>query len=406
MTTTTTTLQTRPRVGLILLAFLAFISLGLPHGLVGVAWPSIRLDFALPLDAMGMLLMAVTGGYLVSTFFSGQVVARLGVGGTLAAACFTMGAAMLGYTIVPAWWMMLTLGVLAGLGGGAIDGSLNTYTAANFSEGIMQWLHASFGFGVMLGPVIMTAALSQFESWRIGYVITAIIQIALAAGFALTISLWKQAKGTPTRIETLKKDSTGNILRTSLLDTLKLPGTWIGFGLFFLFAGGQFTLGHWTYTLLTDSRAVPAYAAGLWAGGYWAMFTIGRILAGLFTKRIGLHRLLRYSLLFALGGAALLWWNPLPFTSLLSVAVFGLAAAPVLPAFVSATAERVGSRHTPNTIGIQFSAAGLGGAVMASLAGVLAAQFGLEVIPPYLVVLNIFLIGLYVLSRRTGIPGQ
>jgi fucose permease len=402
-TTTTTTTITRSRVGLVLLAFLAFISLGLPHGLLGVAWPSIRAGFALPLDAMGLLLLATTGGYIISSFSSGQIVTRLGVGGTLTLACFAMGTAMLGYTLVPTWWMMVALGVLAGLGAGAIDGSLNTYVAANFSDGIMQWLHASFGFGVTLGPVIMTAALNQFDSWRAGYMTTAIIQIGLAVSFALTLSIWKQSKDNPSQAAAVKRDSGMMKYHTSLLDTLQQPGTWIGISLFFLFTGAQMTLGYWAYTLLTDARGVSTYAAGLWAGGYWGMFTLGRILAGLFAHRIGLHRLLRLSLLFSLGGAVLLWWNLFPFVSLLGVAVFGLAAAPIFPGFVSATIERVGARHTPNTIGIQVSAAALGGAMLAGLAGILAARFSLEVIPPYLVVLNTLLLVLYLLSRTRKI---
>jgi fucose permease len=400
MTTTTTSLHSRPRVGLVLLAFTAFISLGMPNGLLGVAWPSMRGDFALPLDAMGVLLMAVTSGYLFSSFFSGQVVTRLGVGGTLAAACFATGGAMLGYTLVPVWGMVLALGVLAGLGGGAIDASLNTYVAANFSEGVMQWLHASFGLGVTLGPVIMTTALNQLDSWRAGYVTAGIAQLALAVGFALTVGLWKQASPAAAHTRTDSAQQRMMTFRTPLLETLKQRGTWLSVGLFFLFTGAQMTLGHWAYTLLTDARGISATMAGLWAGGYWGMFTVGRILAGLFAGRIGLHRLLRGSLVSTLAGALLLWWNPIQGISLLGVALIGLAAAPIFPGFVSATRERVGEKHTANTIGIQVSAAALGGAVMAAVAGVLAARFSLEVIPPYLVVLNALLVGLYVLSCR------
>ena len=47
-----------PRLGLVLLAFIAFIALGLPDGLLGVGWPSIRGGFGIPLDAIGMLLLA------------------------------------------------------------------------------------------------------------------------------------------------------------------------------------------------------------------------------------------------------------------------------------------------------------------------------------------------------------
>ena len=61
----------RSRSGLILLSFIAFISLGLPDGLLGVAWPSIRETFSLRLDALGILLVASTAGYITSSFLSG-----------------------------------------------------------------------------------------------------------------------------------------------------------------------------------------------------------------------------------------------------------------------------------------------------------------------------------------------
>ena len=93
---------TRPKrqfkIGLVLLAYVAFISLGLPDGLLGVAWPSMRADFALPLDALGMLLVASTAGYLTSSFFSGRITAWLGVGGLLAASCVAIGGEPAGLT--------------------------------------------------------------------------------------------------------------------------------------------------------------------------------------------------------------------------------------------------------------------------------------------------------------------
>jgi hypothetical protein len=60
-----------PRLGVILLAFIAFVALGLPDGLLGVGWPSIRTDFSIPLDAIGMLLFASVAGYMTSSFLNG-----------------------------------------------------------------------------------------------------------------------------------------------------------------------------------------------------------------------------------------------------------------------------------------------------------------------------------------------
>ena len=63
------------RLGPILLAYAAFIALGMPDGLLGIAWPSIRADFGIPLDSLGMVLFASVSGYMTATFLSGALVA-------------------------------------------------------------------------------------------------------------------------------------------------------------------------------------------------------------------------------------------------------------------------------------------------------------------------------------------
>ena len=95
-------------------------------------------------------------GQLLEWAAGDAVGSRASVGGE---ACALTGAALVGYTLLPAWWMMVLLGIATGLGAGAIDAGLNTYAAAHFGAGLMQWLHASYGVGVTLGPIIMTAAL-------------------------------------------------------------------------------------------------------------------------------------------------------------------------------------------------------------------------------------------------------
>src|SRR5690606_1457970 len=68
------------------LGFAAFVGLGMPEATLGVTWPSIRADFDRPLGSLGILLVALTLGYLPSSLLSGHVVARLGPGRMLAAA--------------------------------------------------------------------------------------------------------------------------------------------------------------------------------------------------------------------------------------------------------------------------------------------------------------------------------
>lgn len=387
----------RSRIGLILLSFIAFISLGLPDGLIGVAWPSIRETFSLRLDALGMLLIASTAGYITSSFFSGKLIAKLGVGGTLAASCFFTGIGLIGYTLVPVWWMMVLLGTVAGLGAGAIDAGLNTYIASHFGEGLMQWLHASFGVGVTLGPLIMTAGLNWYNDWHWGYQNVGIAQIALAACFLLTVRMWER---TPDLPHAEKQELRITEYKTPLSETLKHPGAWMSLFLFFIYTGIELSFGSWTYSLLTLSRNVPTEIAGLWSGSYWGTFTIGRILAGLFARRLGVNTLLIGGITLATAGSLLLWWNPFPVSSIIAVSMIGFALAPIFPGLVSLTSSRVGDHHAANTIGMQISAAGFGVAIIPGLAGVLAQNYSLEAIPVFLTILFFILALLYSLTSH------
>ena len=98
------------------MASLAFVALGLPDGLLGVAWPSIRRDFGLPLDALGGLLVSFTSGYVVSSAVGGRLVSQLGLARLLAASCLTTAASLVGYALAADWWLVVAFGVSAGAG--------------------------------------------------------------------------------------------------------------------------------------------------------------------------------------------------------------------------------------------------------------------------------------------------
>jgi len=391
-----------PRIGLVILAYVAFIALGMPDGLLGVAWPSIRTDFSIPLDAIGLLLPVTVAGYMTSSFFSGPIVSRFGVGRVLAASCVLTAAGLIGYTLVPAWWMMVSLGILAGLGAGAIDAGLNTYAAAHFGENLMQWLHASYGIGVTLGPIIMTVALSRWASWHLGYRVVGGFQIALAICFVFTLAMWNRKENS----SGVNESKSLTDYKTPMKATLRLPRAWLSAILFMLYCGTEIALGTWIYSLLVESRGIDATIAGLFAGSYWAMFTAGRVTAGIYAKRIGNHALIAGGLAGASTGTLLLILNPSKAANLIAVALIGFSIAPIFPALMSGTSRRVGESDAANTIGMQMAATGLGGAVIPSVLGVLARRFSLEIVPTVLLMILLILFGLYQLSMASRMEVQ
>ncbi|NLD44194.1 MAG: MFS transporter [Chloroflexi bacterium] len=378
------------------MAFVAFVALGMPDGLLGVAWPSIRGGFHIALEAIGMLITAVTAGYMTAAFFSGPLLARLGVGRLLAASCALSGAGLIGYTLMPQWWMMVALGVAAGLGAGAIDAGLNTYVAAHFGETIMQWLHACWGIGITLGPLIMTLGLTRAGTWRAGYHVVGAFELLLAVGFGLTAHRWRD--GTPNHDQPERLTD----YRTPMRDSLRMPQVWLSFLMYFLYVGAESGAGVWAYTLLVESRGVDPALAGFWTGSYWATFTIGRMLAGALASRLRGDALVAVSIAGAVLGALLLIWNPSQIANVAAVALIGFSIAPIFPALMSGTARRVGDRHAANTIGLQMTATGLGMMVVPSLMGVLASRLSLEAIPLFLLGVYLALAASYALAVYTA----
>ena len=373
-------------MGLIIISFIAFISLGLPDGLLGVAWPGIRDYFDLPVDALGIILILGTSGYMLSSFLSGVLMRRLGIGKLLSLSCAATAGSLFVYAHTSSWWIFVMFSVISGLGAGAIDAGINTYVAKYHSSRMMQWLHASFGVGITSGPVIMTLGISMTSRWQSGYLVVSIAIAILAAVFFATKSMWFGITVNSSEEHHAETDAT-------LFETLKTIPAQLSMLTFFLYTGVELGLGMWTYLLLTESRGVAPEVAGYVTGSYWGMFTVGRIIAGLYARRIADSKLIYLSVSLALIGIGLLLTNSGQLTSILGIGVAGFAIAPILPGLVSSTASRVGRIHQANTIGMQMAAAGFGVTIVPSLAGVLAKFYGLEVIPLYLLtVLSLMLL--------------
>lgn len=379
---------------LALLAFLAFISLGLPDGLLGVAWPSMRETFGVPLDALGLLAAVQTAGYLTSSFLSGRLLRVMPIGTVLALSTLAAAAALLGFAVTPAWPLLLAFGFLAGLGGGAVDAGLNAYGARHFSARTLNWLHAFFGVGTTLGPLIVTAVLGSGNVWRWSYVIVGSAQLALALTFFLTRRRWVQ--GPP------GQESAAPVPAARTRDTLRRPAVWLGMLTFFLYTGVEAVTAQWSYSLLTLGRGVPEAAAGLFVSLYWGSLMVGRILFGAVAHRVPLVSTLRGCLLGSVAGALLFWLEPTRPLSVAGLMMIGFFLAPIFASLISLTPGRVGQAHADSAIGFQVAAAGLGGAALTALVGVLSRWGGLELIGASVAGLAALLLALYEVFMRVG----
>jgi fucose permease len=369
---------------LLVLAFVAFVSLGLPDGLLGVAWPSMRQTFGLRLDALGPLFISTTLGYVASSFLSGTVLRRMRLGTLLALSCAATAMAMIVYSIAPHWAIVVAFGVVAGLGAGAIDSALNTFAAHNYSARTVNMLHAFYGLGTTVGPALMTAMLLSNAGWQRGYLIVGAAQLALAAGFVATRRLWPSEGG-----ESQTQDQ-----RSTLAETLRLPATALSALVFILYCGLEASSGAWLYTLLHEGRGISTAQSGAAVSVFWAGLMAARIVFGL-VHVVQLSRWLFVSMTVSLLATAALLFVTQPAASIAASGLIGFACGPIFPWLIAETPRRLGARHGANAIGVQIASAALGLTLAPALVGVLAERAGVTAIPYGLIVLALLMLSAF-----------
>lgn len=362
------------RLLLLVIAYLGFISLGLPDPVAGVAWPSVRHAFSLHQSSFGLVFIALGCGYCASGFFGGKLTAVLGLGNLLWISSGLVAVAMLGSGVVPVWPLFVACGVIWGLGSGGIDAGLNAYVSTHFSARHMNWLHACYSVGATLGPLLMTAVLVREGSWRLGYELVGGILLAMTVLFFVTRERWndppKPADGAVNQIVTMKM-------------ALQEPMVWLQIVIFFLYVGLEFTVGQWSFTLLTESRGVRPEVAGILAGSYYGAIGVGRVIAGAIAARVGLKRLLRGTMLIALIGVLLFAYGKPVELGSAGLVMIGLGLAPIFPCLMTMTPERLGAGYATHAVGFQVSSGMLGAALLPGIAGLFAEKLGLEVVTQF-----------------------
>jgi fucose permease len=380
------------------LAFVCFAALGMGSGMLGVAWPSIRAEFGLPLDALAALLVTSTAGFAASSVLIGQMMSRATIGHFLLFTNLAAGVGLVGYAIAPGWWFMVILGLVTGFGAGAIDTGLNVYVADTRPVRTMNWMHAMFGVGATIGPLVMTAVVSAGLGWRLGYVVAASSHLVLAAFYVAVL----RHLNFRAVVHTDPADRDGPARAVPPAATLRLPVVFLGIVLFLLYTGVESTAGQWSYSLFTEARAVSTYQAGIMVSLFWGMLTAGRVLFGAVADRMGIMRLLRWSMIGSVIAAAL-FLIPSLAAGFAAVGLMGLSLSAIFPTLTSDTPRRAGARHAANAIGLQTGAASVGFAVLPGLAGVLAARLGLEIIGPFLLISAVLMLIVNEVASRLAV---
>jgi fucose permease len=392
----------RPPAGLVAGCLYSFVVLGLPDGMLGVAWPALRHSFGQPLASLGELLIGSLCGYLAVSSTTGWTLRRFGTSMLLTGSAVT-GCAGAGLFAATRWWAGLVAGAfLLGAAGGGLDAALNTVVALAGRTRLMNVLHAAYGVGAALGPLAVTAALAA-SSWRAAY--TGLF--ALEAILAVTwIGLRAAFPPLP------RHDGPGDApprpgrRRTPGGDRRIRAAVWLSLGVFFCYTGLEVTVSSWSASFLRGPGGLSAAMAGFAVFAYWAGLTAGRIGAAALGSRLPAQYAVRAGVAGGIAGGAVVWANLAPAATVAGLMLLGVSLGPIFPALVNLTPGRLGETLAVRAIGWQVAAAGVGGTSLPALAGVLLQFTGLASFGPALIGLGVALGALNLLVERAAPPGH
>lgn len=375
---------------LLAIIYMAFISLGLPDGLLGAAWPSMVPELGTPVSFAGVIFIIISVGTVVSSLLSQRLNLRFGPGRVTAFSVAMTAAALFGFASCRSTWQLCLWALPYGLGAGSVDACLNNYVALHYASRHMSWLHCMWGIGASVGPYIMGAVLSAGRHWSAGYRSIGVLQLALTALLLLSLPLWKKG-------EEQGEGEKAKPLR--LKEILAIPGAKPLLLAFFCYCALEQTMGLWAGSYLALYRSfTPERAAGF-TGLFFLGITLGRALNGFLTIRFSDSFLTRTGfVIMALGIAAVL----LPLGDALALAglvLVGLGCAPVYPCIIHATPARFGAGRSQAVIGILMAGAYLGNCLMPPLFGLIANHISIGLLPPYL----LLLLAVMALSHRQAI---
>ena len=280
---------------LLLLIYMAFISLGLPDSLLGSAWPIMHEAFSVPLSYAGLVTMIISAGTICSSLMSERLTKKFGTQIVTVCSVLLTAAALFGFSTSSAFYMLCLWAIPYGLGAGAIDVALNNYVALHYSSKHMSWLHCFWGVGTIISPYIMSYALTT-SSWQNGYRMVSFLQMGITMILFVTLPVWKVNKTAEQQEEQHEVIGIRGAVKIKGVPQLLLG--------FFSYCALESTLILWSSSYLVGAKGISAERAAAYAALFCSGITLGRFLAGFVTEKLGDHKMIRLGTTILLAGCA------------------------------------------------------------------------------------------------------
>lgn len=335
---------------LLVIIYIVFVSLGLPDSLFGVAWPVMYIDFDIAesfASVYGVIMGICTGGV---SFVAGKLIRKFGTGKVTFISTILTVAGLFFMSISPNIVVLMISSVILGYGAGVIDTALNNFVSLYYKAQHMNWLHACWGAGVTISPLIMSVYLTgETGSWRNGYRVIALLQLSIGIIIAVTLNKWKVVKEDFSHEESTKPQK-------SLFEILKIKGVVTGILSQGLYCSMEFLIGTWGASYLVNVHSLMPDKAAKWISLYFGGIMVGRIISGFISMKATDNMMIRGGIVVSCMGMILLSL-PLGEISFFGLLLIGIGFGPIFPSILHSVPDRFGKEYSADITGFHMGGA-------------------------------------------------
>lgn len=393
----------------ILLAYAAFVFVGISAGVGGVAIPAQMADYGIDRTTIGLTFFTFSAGFLLAGLSTGAVIHRFGLRAALVLGASVQLAGALATASRPSFVVLLALGLPAGYAIGLLESALNTQLAQLPGAGpLLNRLHAFFGVGALIGPIVAARLLEHYP-WTAIWLLLAVLTVPLLVGFVVlhprpaAAPPDQQEPGEPQDAVPLLHDGpvpdglvvpeasgeAGETGRGLLATTLRERSVLLGAVLLTTYVGAELGVGTWAFSYLTEHRTDTEVLAGALVSGYWAGLTVGRFVIMPLAARLGVG-LIRTTTLCLLGvvlSCLVAWLSPVWPLTAAGLLLTGFFLGPMFPTIMAVTPAMTEAARVPTAIGVLNGVSVVGGSLLPWFAGVLAQHIALWTLWPFTIAL-------------------
>lgn len=279
----------KPRINLyrVLATFYAFAIMGMNDASYGPIIPYLETYYEEPYTVISLVFLSPFVGYVGAALCNNMVHMKFGqrgvaIGGPI---CH-----LISYIIIcvhPPYPVLIVAFIFAGFGNGIEDAAYNAWIGAmaNANE-LLGFLHGFYGLGATIAPLVATSMITrlglQWYTWYYVMVGAAVIELATSS-----VAFWGATAAQYREKNARMSDAGGSRLKEATLQMPAARVTWCCALFLIGYVGIEVALGGWIVTFMINVRDGGAFASGMTATGFWMGITVGRLVLGFVTPKIG-----------------------------------------------------------------------------------------------------------------------